>query len=63
MLPEYLSIVHNYSMIIWSITQIFSNFQTFVKNPDFSIFLFLLLLLAAVTYNQVQPLQINYLAS
>ena len=44
-LPEYLLIVFSYSMITWSITQMFSKFSDFVKNPDFSIFLFLFLLL------------------
>ena len=62
-LPEYLLIVFSYSMITWSITQMFSKFSDFVKNPDFSIFLFLLLLLALVTYNQVQSLRINYQAT
>ena len=40
----------------------FHDFSRIVKYAHFSILL-LLLLLAAVTYNQVQPLRINYLAS
>ena len=40
----------------------FHDFSLIVKYAHFSILL-LLLLLAAVTYNQVQPLQINYLAT
>ena len=63
-LPECLLIVFKYSMTSEALHKHFHNFQTFVKYLDFSIFFLLsLILLAQVTYNQVQPFQIYHLVN